>query len=351
MAEVTASRPSDMETTFPVWDDAKVEDIINAEGGAPTSPRRRSASSPSVADADRGDVPTQRLPREPRLTDPTDPPPSLDADPKGDDGKVIDVEDGQVYPEKLEVYLKEWKRPETLLPDVPTVPVVLLKTPDGDGDDAAESAGDKGNRTLVDEHALYFGNPCVEWLFAAIRNVYERRDTVDAGSLLWENIYPQDDEGIPVASPNGKYLVRMWIMNAWRCVTVDDRVPVDVFGTLSSRRRAPAPLWPILLSKAILKLASRYGCLEREGHRRRPGRAVAHGLERECLGVDTTHGHPRPRVGDVAIFEKSALATAFLRERFRGRRRLGRRVRRSRRRNARFSMRWWRPTPNGSATA
>ena len=38
MAEVTASRPSDMETTFPVWDDAKVEDIINAEGGAPPPP-------------------------------------------------------------------------------------------------------------------------------------------------------------------------------------------------------------------------------------------------------------------------------------------------------------------------
>ena len=158
-----------------------------------------------------------------------------------------------MYPEKLEVYLKEWKRPETLLPDVPTVPVVLLKTPDGDGDDAAESAGDKGNRTLVDEHALYFGNPCVEWLFAAIRNVYERRDTVDAGSLLWENIYPRDDEGIPVASPNGKYLVRMWIMNAWRCVTVDDRVPVDVFGTSLLVGVRPLMLWPILLSKGDLE--------------------------------------------------------------------------------------------------
>ena len=27
-----------METTFPVWDDAKVEDIINAAGGAPPTP-------------------------------------------------------------------------------------------------------------------------------------------------------------------------------------------------------------------------------------------------------------------------------------------------------------------------
>ena len=251
------------------------------------------------------------------MTDPTDPPPSLDADPKGDDGKFIDVEDGQVYPEKLEVYLKEWKRPETLLPDVPTVPVVLLKTPDGDGDDAAESAGDKGNRTLVDEHALYFGNPCVEWLFAAIRNVYERRDTVDAGSLLWENIYPQDDEGIPVASPNGKYLVRMWIMNAWRCVTVDDRVPVDVFGTSLLVGVRPLMLWPILLSKAILKLASRYGCLEREATDDVPVVQWLTGWERECLGVDTTHGHLYDRVWETLRYSKNqALATAFLRERF-----------------------------------
>ena len=161
-----------METTFRARDDAKVEDMINAEGGAPPNPppdaplpRRR---PPSRTRCDRGDFPTQRLLREPRLTDPTAPFPLSDADPKGDDGKFIDVEDGQVYPKKLEVYLKEWKRPETLLPDVPTVPVVLLKTPEGDDAAAAESAGDKGNRTLVDEHALYFGNPCVEWLFAAI---------------------------------------------------------------------------------------------------------------------------------------------------------------------------------------
>ena len=49
MAEVTASRPSDMETTFPVWDDAKVEDIINAEGGAPPTPPPRRPPSRVVA--------------------------------------------------------------------------------------------------------------------------------------------------------------------------------------------------------------------------------------------------------------------------------------------------------------
>lgn len=34
------SRRSDMETTFPVWDDAKVEEILTKEDGTPPSPRR-----------------------------------------------------------------------------------------------------------------------------------------------------------------------------------------------------------------------------------------------------------------------------------------------------------------------
>jgi hypothetical protein len=44
MAEAS-SRPSDMETTFPVWDDGKVEEILAREGGASVPhPRARAAS-------------------------------------------------------------------------------------------------------------------------------------------------------------------------------------------------------------------------------------------------------------------------------------------------------------------
>jgi hypothetical protein len=34
------SRRSDMDTTFPVWDDAKVEEILTKEDGTPPPPRR-----------------------------------------------------------------------------------------------------------------------------------------------------------------------------------------------------------------------------------------------------------------------------------------------------------------------
>ena len=33
-------------------------------------------------------------------------------------------------------------------------------------------------------------------------------------------------------SPSGRYRVKLWILDGWRSVTVDDRIPVDLFGAL-----------------------------------------------------------------------------------------------------------------------
>ena len=35
-----------------------------------------------------------------------------------------------------------------------------------------------------------------------------------------------------VNSPSGRYRVKLWILDGWRAVTVDDRIPVDLFGAL-----------------------------------------------------------------------------------------------------------------------
>jgi hypothetical protein len=151
----------------------------------------------------------------------------------------VDEADGLAHPTAMDQYLVEWKRPELLLEDTPVVPVVVLRPPpaEGEGEDgepqAAAPEGDDagGVRDLVDEHCLYFGTPCVEWIANAIRLVYERRDVIEPGYLLWENIWPKDPEtNLPIPSPNGKYLVRAYVMNAWRVVEVDDRLPVDLFG-------------------------------------------------------------------------------------------------------------------------
>ncbi|KAJ0176966.1 hypothetical protein K1T71_006975 [Dendrolimus kikuchii] len=81
----------------------------------------------------------------------------------------------------------------------------------------------------------------------------------------------------PVLSKNGCYLVRLFYLGSWRCVWVSDQVPVDAtdspllpFSPLLSRapakpgtKQAPAMvtsnvvyLWPLLLCKALLKLAA-----------------------------------------------------------------------------------------------
>ena len=93
---------------------------------------------------------------------------------------------------------------------------------------------------------------------AAIRLINERSETINTGDFLWENIYPKGPDGLPAVNPAGKYSVRMWVMNAWRCVTVDDRIPVDLFGRSTLVGIRPLMLWPLILTKAVMKLMAHY---------------------------------------------------------------------------------------------
>ncbi|KYN15825.1 Calpain-7-like protein [Trachymyrmex cornetzi] len=55
----------------------------------------------------------------------------------------------------------------------------------------------------------------------------------------------------------GKYIVRLYCMGCWRRILVDDIVPVDKNGKpLLPRTSNNFELWPMLLAKALLKLAS-----------------------------------------------------------------------------------------------
>ncbi|XP_068698412.1 androglobin-like isoform X1 [Montipora foliosa] len=76
----------------------------------------------------------------------------------------------------------------------------------------------------------------------------------------WGHIWPKEKtkcSALPVYNPGGKYCVRIFWMGAWRKVTVDDWMPFDEEGKLL----LPATpneneLWPMLLSKALIKVAS-----------------------------------------------------------------------------------------------
>ena len=76
--------------------------------------------------------------------------------------------------------------------------------------------------------------------------------------ILWEQIYPQDSKNQPVTSAPGKYHVKCFVMGDWRRVTVDDRIPVNAFGAPLLVGSMPSQLWPLILSKAVIKLMALY---------------------------------------------------------------------------------------------
>jgi hypothetical protein len=77
----------------------------------------------------------------------------------------------------------------------------------------------------------------------------------EPGSCLWEAVYPKDERGWPTVSESGIYAVKLWWDGQWRCVAVDDRVPVDANGVPLLVHSVHAhELWPMLVAKALLRL-------------------------------------------------------------------------------------------------
>jgi hypothetical protein len=74
--------------------------------------------------------------------------------------------------------------------------------------------------------------------------------------LPWDNIYPKAKDGLPAYNPSGKYMIKLFWLGTWRKIVVDDRIPVDVNGKpLLLSSTSSHEIWPLLLSKALMKLA------------------------------------------------------------------------------------------------
>ena len=141
--------------------------------------------------------------------------------------------------------------------------VALATRPHADNTFTAALAGGKGappplaNRDH--EGQLYAGHQSFEWLKSVFESIFSAQKSVQPGNYLWELIHPKadpkvDPTGGPVLSPTGKYRVRLFVMGEWRAVTVDDRVPVDLFGQFLFVGIRPLQLWPLILTKAVLKV-------------------------------------------------------------------------------------------------
>ena len=76
----------------------------------------------------------------------------------------------------------------------------------------------------------------------------------------WEHIYAINKVGkgpnVPAFNQYGKYAVRLYWLGAWRKVLVDDTMPFDEMGRcLLPRSTNEQELWPMLLTKALVKVA------------------------------------------------------------------------------------------------
>lgn len=79
--------------------------------------------------------------------------------------------------------------------------------------------------------------------------------------ILRSVIYPYEvDNGRPLISKNGKYIVRLNFNGCYRKVVIDDRLPVSNTSRIIHvvDRHNPGLLWPALLEKAYLKVRGGY---------------------------------------------------------------------------------------------
>ncbi|GIL93290.1 hypothetical protein Vretimale_15687 [Volvox reticuliferus] len=172
---------------------------------------------------------------------------------------------GLVLPPETQMFLDTWKRPEELVLNSPDVPMVLTIPQQL----SADIAGGRESRTKNSpialsrelEGTLSAGHRTFDWLQAVFIMVISAQKTIKPGEYLWELIYPKDKDGQAVKSPTGKYKIKLFIMDSWRTVVVDDRIPVDLFGRPLLVNARPIQLWPLLLGKAVLKVLAAHRIL------------------------------------------------------------------------------------------
>lgn len=78
--------------------------------------------------------------------------------------------------------------------------------------------------------------------------------------LVTSLIYPQTPNGMPMISPSGKYMVKLWLNGVSRQVIVDDYLPVDRFGNVlcSHTTTKGLEIWVSIVEKAYMKLCGGY---------------------------------------------------------------------------------------------
>ena len=95
------------------------------------------------------------------------------------------------------------------------------------------------------------------WL-GSIFQIIKDRNLIDVktGENIWQKIYPQKN-GIPIYNSYGRYWVKLYHMGKYRKIEIDDKIPVsENYEYFLPKTEKLEELWPVILTKALLKLYS-----------------------------------------------------------------------------------------------
>ncbi|XP_062344986.1 androglobin [Cinclus cinclus] len=168
---------------------------------------------------------------------------------KGQISPGFDDPEGKIrLPASLKVH--SWKRPQEFL--TKEVPVIVRN----------ETSFD-----LVSANEHIFHCELMRWIVSeiyALWRIYnESSSNSETPTLVWkpwEHIYAlckATKEHVPLYNKFGKYVLKLYWMGCWRKIIVDDTMPFnEEENLLLPATTCQNELWPMLLSKALIKLAT-----------------------------------------------------------------------------------------------
>ncbi|NXF78175.1 ADGB protein, partial [Sclerurus mexicanus] len=161
----------------------------------------------------------------------------------------FDDPEGKIkLPASLKVH--SWKRPQEFL--AKQVPVVVQ---------------DETSFDLISANEHIFCSELMRWIVSEIYAVWriynEKALTGEIPTLFWkpwEHIYAlckATKEHMPLYNKFGKYVLKLYWMGCWRKIIVDDTMPFsEEENLLLPATACQNELWPMLLSKALIKVAN-----------------------------------------------------------------------------------------------
>ncbi|XP_051952032.1 androglobin-like isoform X2 [Xyrauchen texanus] len=216
------------------------------------SPKKEASSPLASASEGPGDAKKSHFFFWPEWTDAEVNAEKWDAAKASKDVKLFDDPEGQVeLPASLRVHT--WKRPSEY---------IVIKTPVVVENEAAFDL------TSANEHLL--SSELMRWIISEIYILWNVCNTekgmpvsIEAVSnpwRPWEHIFSlcKAVKGhMPLFNAYGKYVIKLYWMGSWRKITVDDMLPFDKDNNLLLPATTnQSELWPMLLAKGILKVAS-----------------------------------------------------------------------------------------------